>query len=122
MELGYNQQAVVNNRWTPTNTNTDIPALSIGDGYGNNVFSDRWLEDGSYLRMSSFTVSYKYPSSTKVFDNLTVYLTANNVFTLTSYSGLDPEFMLYNNPLYLSNDYGKMPQPKSVVIGIKLGL
>jgi hypothetical protein len=74
------------------------------------------------LRMSTFTVSYKYPSSTKVFDNLTVYLTASNLFTLTSYSGLDPEFMLYNDPLYLGNDYGKVPQPKTFVIGVKLGL
>ncbi|HPR59353.1 MAG TPA: hypothetical protein PLF35_00315, partial [Prolixibacteraceae bacterium] len=122
MDLGYNQQAVVSQRWTSDNTNTEIPALSIGDKYGNNVFSDRWLENGSYLRMSTFTVSYKYPSSTKVFDNLTVYLTASNLFTLTSYSGLDPEFMLYNDPLYLGNDYGKVPQPKTFVIGVKLGL
>jgi hypothetical protein len=122
MEFGNNQQAIVSNRWTSDNTNTNIPALSIGDKYGNNVFSDRWLEDGSFVRMSSFTVSYKYPSSTKLFDNLTVYISANNLFTLTSYSGLDPEFMLYNDPLYLGNDYGKMPQAKSVVIGLKLGL
>ncbi|MBN2261465.1 MAG: hypothetical protein JW735_01025, partial [Prolixibacteraceae bacterium] len=122
MELGYNQQAVVSDRWTSDNTNTEIPALSVGDQYGNNVFSDRWLENGSFLRMSTFTVSYKYPSSTKVFDNLTVYLTASNLFTLTSYSGLDPEFMLYNDPLYLGNDYGKVPQPKTFVIGVKLGL
>lgn len=122
MELGYNQQATVSKRWTSSNTNTNIPALSLGDKYGNNVFSDRWLENGSFVRMNSFTVSYKYPSSTKAFDNLTVYVTANNLFTLTSYSGLDPEFMLYNDPLYLSNDYGKMPHPKTFVIGIKLGL
>jgi len=122
MELGYNQQEVISNRWTPSNMDTDIPALSVGDPYGNNVFSDRWLEDGSYVRMRSFTLSYKYPKSTKIFDNLTLYVTANNLFTLTSYSGLDPESMLYNDPLYLSNDYGKMPQPKSFVFGIKLGL
>lgn len=122
MDLGHNQQTVVNNRWTPNNTNTDIPAISIGDYYGNNVFSDRWLEKGDYARMQSLTVSYKYPSSTKIFDNLTLYVTATNLFTITSYSGLDPEFMLYNDPLYLSNDYGKMPQPKTFVIGVKLGL
>ncbi|MFA9391113.1 MAG: SusC/RagA family TonB-linked outer membrane protein [Prolixibacteraceae bacterium] len=122
MGLGYNQQEIVNERWTPDNMNTNVPALSIGDQYGNNVFSDRWLEKGNYVRMQAFTVSYKYPSSTKVFDNLTLYLTATNLFTLTSYSGLDPEFMLYNDPLYMSNDYGKMPQPKSFVIGVKLGL
>ena len=122
MDFGYNQQAVVSNRWSESNMNSDIPALTVGDPYGNNVFSNRWLEDGSFVRMRSFTVSYKYPSSTKIFDNLTLYLTANNLFTLTSYSGADPEFMLYNDPLNLSNDYGKTPQPRSFVIGIKLGL
>lgn len=122
MEFGCNQQAIVSKRWTADNSNTDIPALSINDNYGNSVFSDRWLENGSYVRMNSFTVSYKYPSSTKIFNDLMLYVTASNVFVLTSYSGLDPEFMLYNDPLYLSNDYGKMPQPKSFVIGIKLGL
>ncbi|HPR31188.1 MAG TPA: SusC/RagA family TonB-linked outer membrane protein [Prolixibacteraceae bacterium] len=122
MELGYNQQSIVNNRWTPENTNTNIPGISVGDPYGNNAFSDRWLEKGDYARLSSLTVSYKYPSTNKLFGNLTLYLTATNVFTLTSYSGLDPESMLYNDPLYLSNDYGKMPQPKLVVIGVKLGL
>ncbi|NLU37491.1 MAG: SusC/RagA family TonB-linked outer membrane protein [Bacteroidales bacterium] len=122
MQLGQNQQAIVKKRWNSTNTGSDFPALSIGDEYGNNVFSDRWIEDGSYVRMRSFTVSYKYPKSTKIFDTLTLYLTASNLVTLTSYSGLDPEFMLYNDPLYLSNDYGKMPQPKSFVFGVKLGL
>lgn len=120
--IGRNQQAVVADRWTSDKTNTSIPAVSIGDPYGNAVFSDRWLENGSYARMRSFTVSYKYPSTTKVFENLTLYVTATNLFTLTSYSGLDPEFMLYNDPLYISNDYGKIPQPKTFVIGVKLGL
>ncbi len=122
MQLGHNQQVAVENRWSSANSGSDFPALSIGDAYGNNVFSDRWLENGSYVRMRSFTVSYKYPKSTKIFDNLTLYLTASNLFTLSPYSGLDPEFMLYNDPLYLSNDYGKMPQPKSFAVGIKLGL
>ncbi|MBN1926377.1 MAG: SusC/RagA family TonB-linked outer membrane protein [Prolixibacteraceae bacterium] len=122
MELGYNQQKVVNNRWTPENTNTNVPGISIGDYYGNNVFSDRWLEKGDYARLNNLTISYDYPATSKLFDNLTIYLTATNLFTVTSYSGLDPEFMLYNDPLYLSNDYGKMPQPKMVVVGVKLGL
>ncbi len=122
MDFGYNQQKVVLDRWTTDNTNTTVPGISIGDTYGNNVFSDRWLEKGDYARLSNLTISYNYPSESKIFDNLTIYLTATNLLTLTSYSGLDPEFMLYNDPLYLSNDYGKMPQPRMFVVGVKLGL
>lgn len=122
MELGYNQQTEVLNRWTPENTNTTVPAVSVGDHYGNNVFSDRWIENGSFAKLRALTVSYKYPSATKVFDNLTIYLTATNLFTLSSYSGLDPESILHSSPMFMSNDYGKMPQPKTVVLGIKLGL
>ena len=122
MELGYNQQVAVKDRWTPDNTNTKVPAISIGDHYGNNVFSDRWLESGDYARLKNLTVSYNYPANSTVFESLTIYLTATNLFTITKYSGLDPEFMLYNDPLYLSNDYGKIPQPKLFVLGIKLGL
>ncbi|MDA3928854.1 MAG: SusC/RagA family TonB-linked outer membrane protein [Prolixibacteraceae bacterium] len=122
MELGHNQQKEVLNRWSTDNTNTDIPRVSVGDPYGNNVFSDRWIEKGDYLRLSNLTVSYKYPSNSQFFENLTFYATATNLLTLSPYSGLDPEFMYINNPLYLGSDYGKMPQPKTFVLGIKLGL
>ncbi|MCF8358407.1 MAG: SusC/RagA family TonB-linked outer membrane protein [Prolixibacteraceae bacterium] len=122
MTFGFNQQKTVTDRWTTDNTNTSVPGISIGDYYGNSVFSDRWLEKGDYARLNNLTISYDYPATSRLFENLTIYLTATNLFTITSYSGLDPEFMLYNDPLYLSNDYGKMPQPKMVVIGLKLGL
>lgn len=122
MELGHNQQDVVGNRWSESNTNTTIPAARVGDPYGNNAFSDRWLEKGDYARLKALTVSYLYPGSTKVFENLTIYVTATNLFTLSNYSGLDPESMLYNDPLYMGSDYGKMQQPTMVVLGIKLGL
>jgi TonB-linked SusC/RagA family outer membrane protein len=122
LELGWNQQAEVKNRWNESNSNTDIPGVRIGDPYGNNVFSDRYLESGAFARMKSLTLSYDYPVDSPFFEAIKLYVTATNIFTLSAYSGLDPEFMLYNDPLYLSNDYGKMPQPKLFVVGVKLAL
>lgn len=122
MELGYNQHSEVLNHWTESNTNTDIPRIAVGDPYGNNVFSDRWIEKGDYVRLKNLTVSYKYPEDSPYFSNLTFYVTATNLLTVSPYSGLDPEFMYINNPLYLGTDYGKIPQPKTFVIGVKLAL
>lgn len=122
MQLGHNQLSKVNERWTSNNTGASITGISIGDPYGNNVFSDRWLENGSYARMKNLTVSYVYPAEKLPFESLTIYMTASNLFTLTGYSGLDPEFMLYSDPLHMGSDYGKTPQPKLFVLGVKLGL
>lgn len=90
--------------------------------YGNSVFSDRWIEDGSYVRLKNIILGYTFDKSTRVYKNLMVYATATNLFTFTSYSGYDPEFLYNNNPEYLGVDYGKIPHPRSFVIGIKLGL
>ncbi len=122
MDSYSNQSASILNRWTPFNTNTTMPRASFGDPTGNTVFSDRWIEDASYLRLQQLTLSYKLPPYAGFYKGVVVYVTATNLFTLTKYSGYDPEFVYLNSPFYVGIDYGKIPQTQSFIIGLKLDL
>ncbi len=122
MDSYSNQSVTVLDRWTATNTGSLLPRAAFGDPAGNSVFSDRWIEDGSYLRLERLTLNYNLPPLSGVYKGLVLYLTATNLFTFTGYSGYDPEFIHLNSPFYMGVDYGKMPQSKSFVLGIKLDL
>jgi TonB-linked SusC/RagA family outer membrane protein len=121
MDTYASQLATTMDRWTSNNTNGSLPRSSFGDPTGNAVFSDRWIEDASYLKLKQFTVTYSFPHPL-IQNDISVYLTASNLFTLTRYSGYDPEFYYLNDPFYMGIDYGKMPQPRSFIIGVKLNL
>lgn len=123
MDSYSNQSVSVLNRWTEANSGSDMPRASLGDPTGNTVFSDRWIEDGSFLRLQQLTLNYKFPPVAGLFNKgITIYLTATNLLTLTNYSGYDPEFMYLNSPFYMGIDYGKIPQTKSLILGLKLDL
>jgi TonB-linked SusC/RagA family outer membrane protein len=117
-----NQSTSVLQRWTQANTNATLPRIAYGDPSGNTVFSDRWIEDGSYLRLAQLTLNYDVPPIKGFVKGVSVYLTATNLFTLTKYTGYDPDFSYMNNPFYMGVDYGKMPQTQSFIIGLKLDL
>jgi hypothetical protein len=121
MDQWYNQSKTVLNRWTTTNTNTTIPRASYGDPTGNTVFSDRWIEDASYIRLKQLTLSYSLPG-TRYYKGITVYVTAANLLTITDYKGYDPEFMYTSDPYRMGIDYGSIPQTRSFIVGLKLGL
>lgn len=119
----YNNQSVsVLDRWTSTNPSSTMPRASFGDPTGNTVFSDRWIEDGSYLRLGQLTLSYALPAISGVVKGVDIYVTATNLLTITNYSGYDPDFVYINSPFYMGIDYGKMPQTKSFVMGLKIDL
>ncbi|WP_405296759.1 SusC/RagA family TonB-linked outer membrane protein [Algibacter sp. Ld11] len=93
---GYNLDSRVLNAWTPTNTNTDIPRISRSDNNNNFGRNSSWyLEDASYLRLKNVTIGYNLPVKTmdKFIEgsSLRVYFSAENLFTITDYSGIDPE-------------------------------
>ena len=118
----YNQTVAVCNRWQTEGDVTSIPKTSYGDPIGNNRFSDRWIEDGSYLRLRNLTLSYKVPVSLSWLQGLTVWCEANNLFTLTNYLGSDPEFSFSNNVLYQGIDAGLLGQSRSFHLGMKINL
>jgi TonB-linked SusC/RagA family outer membrane protein len=122
MDSYDNQSTRVIDRWTTSNTTATIPRASFGDPSGNTVFSDRWIEDGSYLRLKQLTLNYNLPRLAGVYKGITIYITASNLLTFTKYTGYDPEFLYMNSPFYMGVDYGKIPQTKSFVVGLKLDL
>lgn len=122
MDTYGNQMTSVLNRWTPSNASNTMPRASFGDPTGNTAFSDRWIEDGSYARLKQLTLNYKLPPVASFYKGITLFVTGTNLLTVTKYSGYDPDFLYSNNPFYMGIDYGKIPQPKSFIVGLKLDL
>jgi TonB-linked SusC/RagA family outer membrane protein len=117
-----NQSTAIYNRWITDGQKTDIPRADYGDPMGNNRFSNRWIEDGSFIRLKSITLSYTFPGKLAFVNDLTIYFTGINLITSTGYLGYDPEFSYADGVLGQGIDYGKIPQPRSMVIGLKIGL
>ena len=105
-----------------TNKNFGIDA----DSRMNLEMSDWYVEDGSYVRLKNLQIGYTIPSAiTKkiTINNLRVFVAAQNLFTITGYSGLDPEIgEINNNPQYKGCDMGFYPQPRTFMFGISLKL
>ena len=118
----YNQTTAVTNRWKVEGQHTDMPKATYGDPKGNNRFSDRWIEDGSYLRLKDVTLSYKVPVSASWLQGLTVWASGANLLTFSKYWGSDPEFSFSNNILYQGIDNGLLSQSRSFHVGVKINL
>jgi TonB-linked SusC/RagA family outer membrane protein len=123
-ERGYQNQTInVLNRWQADGQVTNVPRAVFGDPIANSRFSDRWIEDGSYLRLRTVNVTYNVPIKAKgALKAIKVYATANNVFTLTKYLGYDPEFSATDGILTQGIDTGLEPQFTSIQLGIRIGL
>ena len=118
----YNQTLAVLNRWRADGQITDVPKATYGDPMGNARFSDRWIEDGSYLRLRTISLTYNVPIKNKFFRSVRVYLTGNNVFTLTKYLGYDPEFSATESVFTQGIDSSYEPIYKTVQLGLRVGL
>ena len=136
----FNSGVAVLERWTPTNPSNTVPRPGVGT---NVQVSSRFVEDGSYTRMKNITLGYTLPSSVlrNMVSKIRIYVSAQNLLTFTSYSGLDPEVGsrsivgtgaptigspgLYNSGYPVNNfqngiDYGAYPVPKSILGGIQI--
>jgi len=122
MDSYNNQSSSILGRWKNDGDITDMPRASFGDPTGNTVFSDRWIEDGSYLRLEQLSLSYVLPAVSGIYKGITLYVTGSNLLTFTKYTGYDPDMMYANSPFYMGVDYGKMPQTRSFIVGLKLDL
>ncbi len=119
----YNQSTAVLNRWKYEGQVTTQPKAVYGDPMGNARFSDRWIEDGSYLRFKTLSINYKVPlSGSKTIKGLNIWASANNLFTFTNYLGRDPEVSMNSSVLYQGIDAGLLPLTTSYYVGIKLNL
>ena len=121
----YNQQVAEIGHWRYEGQKTDIPRLNFNDPMGNNRMSDRWIEDGSYLRMKSVKLTYQVPlpeSWQSWLQGITVWAEGRNLFTITKYTGNDPEFSASNNQLYQGIDCGNIAQGRMLTMGVKINL
>lgn len=118
----YNQQVAMTDHWRYEGQVTDIPRIAYGDPMGNSRFSDRWIEDGSYLRLKTVKLSYRVPVNFSWLQGLTVWAEAINVFTLTKYLGTDPEFSVGRGVLYQGIDAGNLAQGRAFTFGLKINL
>jgi len=117
-----NQSTKVLDRWEYEGQKTNIPRAVYGDAPGNAAFSTRWIENGAYLRLRDISLSYHIPGDFLVFKNARFYVSATNLFTVSSYLGYDPEFAYSYLPNTQGVDYGLTPSHRQFVFGIKLGL
>lgn len=116
---GQNAYAEVVNRWTPTNPSNTIPKANTNRAV---VVSDRWVEDGSYLKLKTLSLSYNFPNlKYKYAHNLKVYLTGQNLITWTNYRGYDPEVSFRGaSTLQAGEDNAGYPQSRTYMVGVKL--
>jgi TonB-linked SusC/RagA family outer membrane protein len=117
-----NQLASQANFWTPDNRNSNVPAPRASSDNSNVIISDRYIFDGSYVRIQNVNLGYTFSSGfiKKVkLNKLKVYASAQNLYTFTKYEGYDPEIGLQNqNPLYSGVDIGRYPSARVITFGI----
>jgi hypothetical protein len=107
-----------------TNPGTNITRISQSSGNQNTIFSDRYVEDGSFLKCKSIALGYKFSPAllSKIhLKSLRIYCNLTNVFTITKYTGYDPEIGSWN-PLNAGIDNGYYAQPRVLTIGANISL
>ena len=129
MTSGSNQLSTVLKRWKGEGTSNTIPRASVDDPNGNNRYSDRWIENGSFMRIKNLQIGYTIPSKSlgkftrEFISGSRFYIGVNNLATFTKYKGYDPEvtrgFSFQKGEFALANgqDGGGSPQPRVVQIG-----
>ena len=115
-----NQTTTMLRRWMKPGDVTDVPR--VGDTYK----SSRFIENGSFMRIKNVTLGYNFPKEIirrVKLKSLRLYVTGQNLYTFTSYSGMDPEVNYYGNDnIILGTDFFTYPQSRTILIGLNVGL
>lgn len=119
MQDPKNQSVAVLSRWRQEGDVTNIPRARDPNAV---LASDRFIEDGSYVRLKSVTVAYDFQKMFWGLSSMKIYATGQNLATLTNYSGFDPEVGSNNESTGVARgiDYGTYPQVKTFILGIKI--
>lgn len=115
-----NMLAEVGDRWKPTNASNKVPSAT---GYIPYDISSRFIEDASFLRLKNITLGYTLPEkwTRKIWVNkLRLYVSAQNLFCLTKYSGFDPEVSMLSSPLTPGFDWGAYPKSRVFTMGLDI--
>ena len=111
------------NSWTPSNTGATTPKASNKSNFSTNAVSNSYyVEDGSYLRLKSLQLGYTFPQGKlgNIFSSARIYVQGVNLFTITKYSGLDPELASFTDT-FPGVDEGNLPSTKQFLFGVNLG-
>jgi TonB-linked SusC/RagA family outer membrane protein len=118
-----NQLHSVVNRWRQPGDKTSIPKVSPND-QSNSRISSRFVENGSYLRAKAITLSYNFSSellSKAKISTARIYVTGENLFTITGYKGYDPEVNAFGGSNTVQGvDFGTYPQTRNLIFGVNL--
>ena len=121
----YNQTTAMQNRWTYEGQQTDVPKVCYMDSEdwrNNERMSDRWIDDGSYLKLKNVRLTYTFPVKSSWLMGLRIWGEANNVFTVTKYHGVDPEMSSRNSTLYQGIDTGLLSVGRNFNLGVTINL
>lgn len=116
----FNMYAETINRWNGQGTSNEIPRMTTKRDNLNHRASDMFLESGDFLRLKNFVMGYTLPQplTDRIgISNARFFITGQNVFILTGYSGMDPELGYTDGNLQLNADYAQYPQARSWTIG-----
>jgi TonB-linked SusC/RagA family outer membrane protein len=117
-KINLNQFATYANRWTPDNPSNTIPRVR---GEGPRVYSSRFIEDGSFIRLKTVSLGYNFNQKfikKLEMKSLRMFISAQNLFTLTNYLGMDPEVSVRNSALTPGFDYSAYPRARTIVFGL----
>jgi hypothetical protein len=123
--ISSNQSVDVANRYSASNPDGVLPRYISGNPNGNDRISDRFIEDGSYLRIQNVTLGCTLPSSffgeNSFINQLRIYSTIQNLHTFTNYSGYDPEVGSFNqNAILTGVDFARYPVPRTITLGLNV--
>lgn len=119
----FNMYEEVQNRWHGEGTSNSIPRMTTLRDNLNHRSSDLFIENGNYFRLKTLTLGYELPPNVNSFvgtSGIRIYATGVNVFTLTPYSGIDPELGYTDGNLQRNVDFAQYPQPRSWTFGISI--
>ncbi|MDQ2794670.1 MAG: TonB-dependent receptor plug domain-containing protein [Bacteroidota bacterium] len=117
----FNSATTVRDRWTPTHPSTTVPVAGTSAGspyFGASSISDRLLENGNNVRLSSLTLTYRLRQTAT--QDLSLWVGGQNLFVLSSYRGYDPNVSSGGStPSAAGQDYGAVPVPRTWLLGVK---
>lgn len=122
-QAAYNKDSALLNAWTPENSNSSIPRLSLDDPNNNIRPSSYYVENGSYFKLNNAQLGYTFSAEKLSGIELRVYGQATNLFTITNYSGMNPQIGLQNyaasnRNLDIGVDRGIYPPSRTFTLGI----
>ncbi len=122
--VGGVSERVLTDSWSETNRGATLPVLNINDSYSGSISTDYYIENGSFLRLRQLQIGYTVPASVinRIgLDRVRFYVQGQNLFTITKYSGPDPDIGIQGGELQMGVDQFRTPSPTIYIAGLSIG-